>query len=302
MKKLLRNSLMGVIFGVLIFGCNQQKDNLIPSANQGVSMKDGRIVFGSLDDFKNTIDELKKMKEDERSIWQRKMGHSSMMDFYNNNEGIIVGTKNPVYKTRETEKPYIPDNMFARIVNSEGIFQLGNKVHQITSEGLELVVDEKNVSSLSKKNRDSSIESHKISVSLEEVNPQLKNARTGEDFPIAGYDFRDGRVAFALFARSNYWWYNSFAMKLQVSERRGWWIFQSWQPINATYLEITNAGFSFQEPFQPFYGGGSGSCNECSEAYAFLGEVYGPVTFTSNWTIGGNFKVTYNGQTVTFSR
>jgi hypothetical protein len=308
MQKFAKMCLVSAFISLTFVGCNRSDEGLIPTSSiaKGVSLSDDRIVFASLNDFKSTIESLKKMNEGERAEWESKIGHRSMQTYYSAIEGVIIGESNPIYKSMTAEKPYIPDVLFARIVNQDGIFQIGKEVHRITNDGQELVTDEANKKLLLANTIDSKVTSHKISVVLDgaRVVDNKKNARTsGTELPVAAYGFDDTHAAIAYFARSNYWIYNSFAMKLKMSEYRGWWIFKSWQPINATYLEVTSASFSYNEPFNPCAGVGSASCNDCNEAYAFLTDsCYGPTTYTTNWSINGSFKVTYNGQTQTFTR
>jgi hypothetical protein len=230
-----------------------------------------------------------------------------MQTYYSATEGVIIGETNPIYKSMTAEKPYISDILFARIVNQEGIFQVGKEVHRITNDGQELVTDEANKKLLFANTIDSKVTSHKISVVLDgaRVIDDKKNARTsGTELPIGGVNFGDdNHAAIAYFARSNYWIYNSYAMKLKMSKYGGWWIFKSWSPIQASYLEITSASFRYDEAFGNWFGGiGSASCSDCEEAYAFLGENVGPTTATYNWVISGSFKATYNQETKTFVR
>ncbi len=307
MQKSIKMCLVSTFILLAFVGCNRSDEGLIPTSNieKGVILKDDRIAFASLNDFKSTIESLKRMNEGERAEWESKMGHRSMQTYYSATEGVIIGETNPIYKSMTAEKPYIPDVLFARIVNQDGVFQVGSEVHRITNDGQELVTDEPNTKLLFASTLDTKVTSHKISVVLDgaRVIGDKKNARTsGIEFPVGATSFDDTHAAIAYFARSNYWIYNSFAMKLRMSEYRGWWIFKSWQPTNATYLEVTSASVNYNELFGNWFQGyGSSSCNDCNESYAFLGEALFPTTVTSNWIIGGSFKVIYNGQTKLFT-
>lgn len=301
MKKSIQQSLLSVIMVLVTLSCNHQDEPLTSTFKQGVNLKNGRVVFGSLEDFKKTIISLKNMNDDERVGWEKKMGHNSMMTYYEQNEGIVLGTENPIYKTMQENKPYISDILFGRIVNSEGLFQIGSDVHKITNDGRELVTNEKFISFLDKNEINKNVQSKAISVVVEPATKTPNNARIGGEENIARREVKDGHMATAYFSRSNYWLYNSFAMKLRLEKEEGWWIFRSMRPKQAEYLEIVDSGYSYQEPFNPSAGRGQARCSDCSEAYAFLGESFGPTTFAHSWTKFASCIATYEQTTVAFS-
>ena len=292
---------MSLLLSLIAISCKKQEAVLDQVSTNTVTSKDGRLIFSSLDDFKNTITSLKKMNGVERDAWEGKMGHNSMFSYYTKNEGVIVGNKNPIYKTMSAEKPYIFDILFARIVNSDGIFQIGTEVHKINKDGHELVTNEATIASLHDNKANSDVKSHPISVVIEDVMEKSNNAKLNGEDNKASREIVDGHYARAYFARSNYFLYNSFAMKLRVEKEEGWWIFKRWNPKEAQYLEITHAGVNFDDIFMgPNPSTGSSNCSNCSESYAFLLEVYGPNIY-ANIQSGGSFKATYNNITVTFA-
>ena len=309
MKKVIFYFLVGATTVASVLSCRQDVGEVVPSVkiiSDGVSLRNGRIAFETLDDFKKTIEGLKAMSESQRKEWDAKVGHSSMQNLYDNVEGMVDGVVNPVYRTKQGDYPYIADILFARIVNTEGLFQLGNVVHCIKMKGKELTTEEKNAALLLTNPVHSTIKSHDISVILEgaDANSTKANAKVGGyEYPLVGYDFGNNRVAGAVFSKSTFFMYQSYAMKLQMRRLGGWWIFTSWQAENAESLNISLAGFgAYSVGSGNFYGGsGSGSCSNCSDAYAFLAEFYGPIILDVV-NVGGNFQVNYGGQQVNFSR
>ena len=132
---------------LLIASCQQSSETLKPQniiKGPNVSVINGRIKLDSEQDFIKTINALKEMPEVDRSEWDKNNGIVSMQEFYNQHkEGFPLGEVNPVFKTTVGDKPYLGDFLFTRMVNEEGVLQIGNDVYTFDLDGKRLKTEAK---------------------------------------------------------------------------------------------------------------------------------------------------------------
>lgn len=294
---------------LLAVGCQKEPVAVQPARQhvaQGVSVVDGRMVFETLNDLRSTIDALKRMSERERVEWSRSLNYQSLQDFYQGNEGMIESSKNPVYRTKKGDFPYVPDNLFARVLNQNGVYQLGNRVHRITLGGKELTTSEQNSKQLMMSEKNDDVETHTIDIEIKGgASMSSPNAKVAApDVPVYSYSVDGNHAVFGVFSKTSSFMYQSYAFKLQAREYRGWWIFAGWKEYTASSLVINDAGF-YATAFPsntPYGGGGSGSSTDDDEAYAFLAEFYGPLVLNVQ-SIGasGSFRFYSNSNVVNYS-
>ncbi len=162
----------------MIASC-QRSEDVVPSVQktiaQGITLENGRIVFSTVEDFKSLIHTLKAMKDPERKAWDSRFGHQSLQHFYDIHEGLVTSETNPTYRTQAGDKPYVPDVLFAHILNENGLYQIGNEVHQITA-GAELVVDKSLEGLLTTNVNDSQIKRHTTTVRVRQIQATVKLA------------------------------------------------------------------------------------------------------------------------------
>ena len=285
---------------LMVVSC--QQDRMEPQLTEqkvapGVTLASGRMMFATLNDLKTTIDRLKKMSESQRTEWSRNLKFVSLQDFYQENEGIVQNSINPVYQTKSGNVPYVPDVLFARVLNKDGIYQVGKEVHRIVLGGKELATDEQHADQLLMETKGPDVESHSITIEqMVGPAPNNPNARQlGFELPVYAKDYDGDHKVFGVFSKTSSFFYQSYAFKLQAREWGGWWMFAGWRDHTAKILDIQDAGFSGTAfPSGTVYAGsGSGSCTDCSEAYAFLAEFYGPLML-NNFTVHGKLRFQYN--------
>ncbi|MDP1814817.1 MAG: hypothetical protein Q8K92_10255 [Leadbetterella sp.] len=97
---------------------NDQKENIL--------VFDNRIIFKSFDVYSQTIQELQKMDDTDRNDWFEKYKILSLNDYYK--KQVKDNLVRSLDLLKDKNNPVIPDNTFNRIVNKDGVFQIGNRV------------------------------------------------------------------------------------------------------------------------------------------------------------------------------
>ena len=313
-KTLQRLGIVTVGLSLCLWSCKEQDGLVKPSEVQetqiiskGVIAEKGRISFESIDAFKLTIESLKAMNENEREKWDEKISFTSMQEFYDSHlDGLIMKDMNPIFKTQKEDKVYVPDIVFAHLLNANGVIKIGNDVYKFTSDGNRLTVKSKNESLLNEKTNDSRVVKEKINVKLRgEVNVEPnKNSRLASNFPITGKSFDDDHAILAVWSENSWFlFYTSWYMKLQMREYSGWWIFKSWGSGTAQHLALNNASMYISNWAAGNFGNvpASNSCDNCSETSVFLNDAWGPVIFSSSLVLHADCLGKWNNQDRNFS-
>ncbi len=267
-------------------------------------MVNGRISLGSDKEFLSLINTLKQMSATELIEWDKTIPFTSLQEFYDQHpEGFILGNDNPTFKTQAGDKPYIGDFLATRLMNQDGVIQIGSDVYTFQTEGKRLKTEVMVFNQTPKSNIQavSSVSDYSIKI-VGNKNVPVANGRAAAmpDLPLAGSEmvFDQDHVALAFFSQSGVWpFYTSFALKLKMQQQSGWWIFKSWGSTNASHLDIQNGhlrltgseGTTVLDSYNL-----SDSRDNSSEASAYAGYV----TFSFGGNVNqvqGRFHATYNG-------
>ncbi len=273
----------------------------------GVTLINGRLAFNSPDAFKAMIKTLESMSEPERIQWDKQLPFVSLQEFYDvHTEGLILGTDNPTFKTQnEGDRPYIGDFLATRLMTQDGVVQIGDDVYKFQTGGkrLKTSVSVFNQTPTDTLQSVSSQTAYNVKL-LGNENTMHSGAKVMvPDLPLGPtYVYFDPtHQAMGFFSQSGIWpFYTSFALKYQLLEYGGWWIFKSWKPaateklsIREGHLRLTSQGAVVLDQ----YGLGD-ACGPCAEARTYAGSV--DFNFGGSVDlIQGQFDVTYNGQDAT---
>ena len=307
MRRLSLFSAIGILSILFLAACQQSSNPVNPQlSDKGpkVTVVDGRIVLNSDKEFLNLINTLKQMSATELVDWDKGIPFTSLQEFYDQHqEGLILGNDNPTFKTQAGDKPFIGDFLATRLINQDGVIQIGSDVYTFQTEGKRLKTEANVFSQTPKNNIEavSSVSDYKIKV-VGNRNLTSANARSAAnpDLPLAGTEMKydEEHAALGFFSQSGVWpFYTSFAIKTKMQQLSGWWIFRSWGSTNAEHLELNNGhlrltgseGTTVLDNYNL-----SAGCDNCSEASAYAGYV--TFSFSGNINqVQGTFKSRYNG-------
>lgn len=150
--KLFDRLFVGLTMMSLIISCQENEPNIQKNQPE-VWVENQTMHFNNQEAFNTTIENLHKMSQKERDDWLAEMN-------FNNSLYSVVN------KADESEKENyvdVPDDVFASILNADGIYMIDNIIHKITQK-FELVKDlgEKRSFQNIDWNKDENIKRHKI--------------------------------------------------------------------------------------------------------------------------------------------
>ena len=132
--------LLALISSILTISCSDDnfnnEDTIDASINSdGLYVENNIIHFTSMADFKATIDYLMSIDADRLGEWEETIGfNNSMRKYYEN-------WVNSEPETIDDRWSIISDPVFASIVNSQGIYSVGDTIHIITYDMEYLITD-----------------------------------------------------------------------------------------------------------------------------------------------------------------
>lgn len=99
---------------------------------EGVSVIEGRLVFANNDAFVSTMKQLQEYNTSKLADWDAQNGIKSLSELYtsiNNSEKSEQSAEDLIAQGKLLG---IPDDKFASVVNTDGVFQVGDQIHKIT--------------------------------------------------------------------------------------------------------------------------------------------------------------------------
>jgi hypothetical protein len=280
-----------------------QPEEIIKNVDKDVSFQKNRLVFENELAFNNLVKKIREFSDIEKKAWADSFEHKSLQNYYDTNqEGEILGLENPIFKTSLEVKPYVPDNVFAYILNKDGLYQIGNEIHQV-KVGEELVVNIKYENLLTTNPSSNYISKHSCKVEISNLPADSKHiVKSGKvlgDVVTGELLFPNGVYVQAVLSNSNWLIYRSYTAKaytLNFNASGSPW---AWFSYKAEKIKISGAYF-INGAWTNSYGSNSAECASCAGVQVFLGEGWGiPDPFNYSATGGVSVTATINGVTLT---
>ncbi|SNR16058.1 DUF4848 domain-containing protein [Tenacibaculum jejuense] len=128
--------LLLLLLVLIVYSCSNELENEESLNDALVKVEDGILVFKDTDVFTSQLETLHSMSDEERIAWLTEIGF---------NNSLYLKTKDLTLDELH-EKNYInvPDDIFATILNKDGVYIVGEEAHKI-GHSEELITNKNNI-------------------------------------------------------------------------------------------------------------------------------------------------------------